>query len=111
MIMKASNFVHDVEFSERLWFCGQNKGRVSGKLRLFNLPFLQQMKMGVLRNNGIYIASLPLMMDEKHFSMGYKNRENYKSKSRQIGILTQKLIEHDNARNRLDFFDLQDLMV
>lgn len=50
-------------FSERLWFCGQPVGYISGFLTFYNLPILYQMKVGVLTRNGIYFSSRPFVSE------------------------------------------------
>ena len=41
------------QFEEKLFYCGQPIGSVSGMLRCINFPFLEQMPIGVLSNDGI----------------------------------------------------------
>ena len=47
------NYIQEKEFNDQLWYCGHQIGTISGNLRFINLPYLEQMKIGVLTNNGI----------------------------------------------------------
>ena len=79
MIENATNFVHEASFSEKLWFHGQKIGEVSGKFTLINLPFLSQMKFGVLklRNNGISVSAKQNLIDISKLDVKHsKDKDN-----------------------------------
>jgi len=44
-------------FSEKLWYCGHSIGEVTGTIRMENMPFLSQMKIGVLDNHGVSFST------------------------------------------------------
>lgn len=50
-------------FTEKLWFCGQPVGEISGRLTFYNVPVLYQMKVGVLTKQGIILSSKPILDD------------------------------------------------
>lgn len=45
------------EFTESLWYCGHQIGEVTGVLKMDQMPFFSQMKIGVLNNNGVSYVS------------------------------------------------------
>lgn len=45
------------DFNEKLWHSGHSVGNVKGKLLIQNMPFLSQLKIGVLDNKGISFTS------------------------------------------------------
>ena len=51
-------------------------GKVEGKFRFINLPFLEQMPLGVMSNNGVHFSSKPLLFegDEGSSSKNVKNK-------------------------------------
>ena len=68
LMTAASESTHEAEFSEKLWLCGQKIGKVSGRFQIRNLPFLSQMKLGLLklRNSGISISSKQTLVESGH---------------------------------------------
>ena len=46
-----------IEVEEKLWYCGHQVGTVKGLLSLENMPFLSQLKIGVLNNEGIQFST------------------------------------------------------
>ena len=45
------------EFEEKLWHYGNQIGKIKGKFKMFNLPFLSQMRIGVLDNHGVHFST------------------------------------------------------
>lgn len=39
--LKATSFAQEFVFNSKLWLCGMKIGRVTGRFRLLNFPFLQ----------------------------------------------------------------------
>ena len=64
-IIVASSFSQEIKFEEKVWLCGQKVGKITGYFKIENLPFLSQMKLGLLklRNNGITMSSKQAMIE------------------------------------------------
>ena len=90
---------------QKLWYHGKAVGTISGQLKFVNLPFLQQMKIGVLTNQGITFTTKPVlhaadtMLDTK--LMG-RQSDNFKK----LIIVKDKLIKHDIFTKRLEFLEI-----
>lgn len=79
-------------FTEKLWFCGQGVGEISGRLTFYNLPILYQMKVGVLSKRGISFTSKPILRDITN----YRGVENAQLKK--FVFLKDRLIHNDTGR-------------
>ena len=93
-----------VEFSEKLWHYGNQVGKVTGSFKMLDLPFLSQMRIGVLDNHGVHFST-------KTFS---QNNSKIKGKKhRQLENLSQwkqKIINRDRRVKHLKFEDACDLL-
>jgi hypothetical protein len=58
------------EFTEQLWYCGHSIGVVTGMLKMENMPFISQMKIGVLDNHGVSYATKTFSRNGKDWSSG-----------------------------------------
>jgi hypothetical protein len=72
-------------------------GEVVGKLRILNMPFLSQLRIGVMENNGAWFCSQPLAGD-KNSSEKLKNTIELKN----------KIMLHDTFKVELEFFEHMD---
>jgi hypothetical protein len=83
---------------------------VTGHFQLRGLPFLSQMKLGVLklRNNGISISSKHMLVEAGHLQAANAKLAN--TKYEQIKNLNKRMITHHNTSKRLEFYELQDLI-
>jgi hypothetical protein len=72
-------------------------GEVVGKLRILNMPFLSQLRIGVMENNGAWFCSQPLAGD-KNSSEKLKNTIELKN----------KIMLHDTFKVELEFFQHMD---
>lgn len=79
-------------FSEKLWYCGQHVGEISGRLTFFNVPILYQMKVGVLTKNGIILSSKPILGDEEGVLTAMDKP------IKKLIVLKDKLIRSDTGR-------------
>lgn len=52
-------------FEEKLWFCGHQIGTIKGMIRMEKMPFLSQMKIGVLDNHGVHYSAKAFSLDNK----------------------------------------------
>ncbi|CDW81936.1 duf1765 domain containing protein [Stylonychia lemnae] len=84
------------QFSEKLWFCGQCIGEISGTLTFFNLPILYQMKVGVLTKSGIQFSSKPILLESQLTNQ--KLSKDGDSQIKKINVLKDKLILSDTGK-------------
>ena len=56
-----SQLRQEQKIEEKLWHHGKEVGTVRGRVVFYNLPFLQQMKIGVLSNSGITFSTRPVL--------------------------------------------------
>ena len=84
---------------EKLWHHGKEVGSLRGKVVFYNLPFLQQMKIGVLSDSGITFATRPVLAaaDVK------LNQVKKNPKLQKFITAKEKIIKHDLHEKRLDF--------
>lgn len=97
------------QFAERLWFCGQSIGEISGSLTFYNLPILYQMKVGVLTKSGIQFSSKPILLESQLSNQRIvKDSDNPVKK---IEALKDRLILSDTgkARARLTLYEKMQL--
>jgi hypothetical protein len=75
-----------------------------------NTPFLDQMKLGLLklRNNGITMSSKQAWMES--LDLHASNQQMEHRMYEQIKVLKLRMIAHNTAKKRLDYFELQDLI-
>lgn len=83
-------------FDEALWFTGHQIGSVSGLIRLHQMPFISQMKIGVLDNHGVHFSS-------KSYSMGSTAKVAKLQKVKQFETLKAKIIQHDRRIKHMPF--------
>ena len=97
-------------FSEKLWYCGQNVGEISGRLTFYNLPILYQMKVGVLSKKGISFTSKPILLDSQATTLKVLKDASDKP-MRKIIYLKDKLILSDTGRvkQRLTLYEKSQL--
>ena len=91
------------EFEDKLWLCGTKVGEVTGKFRFINVPFMQQMRIGVMSNTGVTFSSKPLLYQDSNSnsSAGIHKMEYFK----EMLTLIQKLTKHDRHVTTLNFAD------
>ena len=53
-----------INFTEKLWFCGKLVGEVTGTIKLINFPFICQLKLGIMTNQGIQFRKKPRMLNK-----------------------------------------------
>jgi hypothetical protein len=63
------------EFTENLWYCGHSIGEVRGMIKMENMPFISQMKIGVLDNNGVSYCTKTFSGNDKAWASGQKKKE------------------------------------
>lgn len=98
ILLKAamSSNLKKKQFSEKLWFCGNSIGEISGNLTFFNLPILYQMKVGVLTKSGIQFSSKPILLESQMTSQRILKDENNPLK--RLEVLKDKLILSDTGK-------------
>ena len=83
------------EFSEKLWYCGHEVGQVNGQIIIENMPFLSQLKIGVLNNEGVQFSSNTFVSSKVRSS----TRSKYLT---DISQMREQLINHDKRVKHLD---------
>lgn len=107
-LIKATSFSQEFSFTEKLWLCGEKNGKVTGTFRMLNFPFLQQMSLLKIRNDGISMSSKQNLV-ETSSKLGRPSKLNTDKYARLVN-LSNKLIAHNRSQKRLDFFVLQEVI-
>jgi len=110
MEKKIFEFEQVKVFEEKLMLCGQQVGITKGAFRILNLPFLSQMKVGVMRNDGVEFSSKPLMFETAKI-VRLKTKSSKEDKSKELQVMVSKLIKHDRHNQRLGMPEVFDLIL
>lgn len=84
-----------VDFNEPLWHFGHQVGIIKGQFKMWHLPFLSQMRIGVFDNHGIHFSAVV-------FNQNLKVKGKRKQ-LQEFSDLKMKIINHDRRVKHLDY--------